>query len=330
MAFEETVGSLSSLLQIQPTRIVCDLHPDYLSSVYAAQSGLPVSTVQHHHAHLAACMAENRLDGDVIGLIFDGTGFGADGTLWGGEILVGGYGHFVRAGHFLPARLPGGDAAVREPWRMALAYLYQALGVRAFSSGHSIAAGLTDNEKSLFSVMLERGVNAPWSSSCGRLFDAVAALIGIRRNVSYDGQAAIELEALAELVERDSVFSSYPYSLIDASASDSPFQIDFRPMFPLIIADLDTGVLPAQIAWHFHCTVASASVTACIKCAERFALDRVVLSGGVFQNRLLTEMIYSALEQHGFIVHTHRLTPPNDGCISLGQAAVAGYRTQAL
>jgi hydrogenase maturation protein HypF len=335
-AFSQTAAHLAETMAIQPEMMVCDLHLDYLSSRFAEDSGLPLLRVQHHHAHMAACMAENGLDGDVIGVIFDGTGLGSDGTIWGGEFLTGGYDGFRRAGHFRPTPLPGSDAAVREPWRMAMAYLYQALGEDAFEADHPVARILPEPDRKLFARMLRRGINSPLTSSCGRLFDAVAALLNIRHVVSYDGQGAIELEALAErsvtslpengesLQTSPDQEESYLFNIVLHGAE--PLQVDFAPMITAIMGDLAGGVAAAVIARRFHCTVASAASAVCLHIAASTGLNRVVLSGGVFQNRLLTEMIYTALADKGLTVYSHRLTPPNDGGIALGQAAIAARR----
>ena len=322
-SFAHTVTHLSGILAISPVLAACDLHPDYLSSRFAEDSGVPLIRVQHHHAHLASCMAENSLDGDAIGIIFDGTGYGPDGTVWGGEFLVGGYHDFRRAGHFRPVQLPGGDAAVREPWRMAMAYMYQALGEDAFAVDHPVARVLPDTEMALFAQMLRCGINSPLTSSCGRLFDAVAALLNLRHTVSHDGQGAIELEGLAETVEKEER-GSYPYSIV--FHDDAPHQLDFSPMLAEILSDIDAGIRSAIIAHRFHQTVASAAAVLCLHISAATGLDRVILSGGVFQNRLLSEMIYTALAGKGLNVFTHRLVPPNDGGIALGQAAIAGRR----
>jgi len=327
-SFRSTIEHLSGILEIEPVVVACDLHPDYLSSLFAAESGLPVIPVQHHHAHMAACMAENGLDGTALGIIFDGTGFGNDGTIWGGEFLIGGYDNFLRAGFFRPTPMPGGDAAVREPWRMAAAYLYQALGSEAFECDHPVINRLSEQEAYLLQAMLEKQINSPLSSGCGRLFDAVAALLGVRTTVSYDGQAAIELEALAESSD-DTL--EYPYTLtplIGAGAhaepgAAQPLQLDFSPLFPPVLADLSAGVPAAVIARRFHQTVARAAVAAASRITAEYRLDKVVISGGAFQNRLLSEMIYTGLAERGLQVFTHRLTPPNDGCIALGQIAIA-------
>ncbi|MHB8122433.1 MAG: carbamoyltransferase HypF [Desulfuromonadaceae bacterium] len=322
-SFGHTAAHLSGILSITPETAACDLHPDYLSSRFAEDSGAPLIRVQHHHAHLASCMAENGLDGDVIGIILDGTGYGPDGTIWGGEFLVGGYDGCRRAAHFRQVPLPGGDAAVREPWRMAMTYLYQALGESAFSLDHPVARHLPQQERPLFAQMLRRGINSPLTSSCGRLFDAVAALLNLRQVVSYDGQGAIELEALAESAEGEDS-GSYSYNII--SPGDEPLQLDFSPMIAEILADLNAGTPRSSIAHRFHATAAAAATETCLQLAEASGLERVILSGGVFQNRLLSEMIYTALSRKGLTVFTHCLVPPNDGGIALGQAAIAGRR----
>ncbi|MFZ2950077.1 MAG: carbamoyltransferase HypF, partial [Desulfuromonadaceae bacterium] len=322
-SYGHTVAHLSGILAITPGLVACDLHPNYLSSRFAEDSGTPLTRVQHHHAHLASCMAENGLDGDVIGIIFDGTGYGPDGTVWGGEFLAGGYHDCRRAGHFRPVHLPGGDAAVREPWRMAMAYLHQALGGDAFEVDHPVTRFLPKKEMALFARMLERSINSPLTSSCGRLFDAVAALLGLRHTVSYDGQGAIELEALAESAE-DREGGDYTCSI--GSPDEAPLQLDFSPMMLEILADIAAGIEASTIAHRFHRTVASAATAACLRISKATSLDRVILSGGVFQNRLLSEMIYTSLSSKGLAVFTHRLGPPNDGGIALGQAAIAGRR----
>ncbi len=326
-AFTHTISHLSTLLEIRPELIACDLHPDYLSSRFAEESGLPVIPVQHHHAHMASAMVEHGLEGDVIGLIFDGTGYGTDGTIWGGEFLIGGYDRFTRAGHFRTIPLPGGDAAIREPWRMAMSYLYQALGEEAFTCGHPVTSLLPDADRPLFAQMLRRGINSPHSSSCGRLFDAVGALLNIRHRVSYDGQGAIELEALAEGAQEDLPPSDEEYSYRLLYPDSAPFQVDFCPLIRELMAHTADRIPPATTALRFHRTVAAAATEACRRIAAESGLNHVILSGGVFQNRLLTEMIYTALTNGGLTVHTQRVVPPNDGGIALGQAAIAGRRT---
>jgi hydrogenase maturation protein HypF len=232
----ETVSHLERILKIEPEVVAYDLHPDYLSTSYALDvNGLPKIGVQHHHAHLASCMAENGLEGETIGVVFDGTGYGPDGTIWGGEFMVGGYGGFERKGHFRTLPLPGGDAAVREPYRMALSYLYAVFGDQLFDLPLSCVTRVPAGERKLFLKMLERRLNSPLTSSCGRLFDAVAALIGLRGKVSYEGQAAIELEALAETAGCD---GAYPY---DIAVSKGNYVSDFSPMIRSVVRDMDSG-----------------------------------------------------------------------------------------
>jgi hydrogenase maturation protein HypF len=315
----ETVEQLSRLLEISPEAVVHDLHPDYLSTGFAQTLPLPRIAVQHHHAHMASCMAENGLQGEVIGVILDGTGYGLDGNIWGGEFLLGGYGGFKRCGHFSYLRMPGGDAAVREPYRMAISALHRVYGSELFEQPLPFLDAVNEQERSLFLKMLERGINSPLTSSCGRLFDAVSALLGVRSSISYEGQAAIELEALAE---RGRISAPYPYLL----QGDDCRSLDFAPAFAAICADLACGRQSADIARAFHRTVAAAAFELCSWIREATGVARVVLSGGVFQNRLLTEDLMQLLEAGGFACHRHRLLPPNDGGLALGQAAIAGQR----
>ena len=318
---EETVTHLGRLLEIAPEAVACDLHPDYLSTHFAERLSLPRVAVQHHHAHMASCMAENGLDGELIGVILDGTGYGEDGAIWGGEFLLGGYGGFQRRGHFNYLRMPGGDAAVREPYRMAISALYSCYGEELFEKPLPFLATVSPQERSLFLKMLERGINSPFTSSCGRLFDAVSALIGVRTRISYEGQAAIELEALAE---RGAPSTPYPYRVQGADCH----RIDFAPMIGAICGDLAKGRDAADIARAFHHTVARGILDLCVRIREESGASRVVLSGGVFQNRLLTEETALLLTVGGFEPYCHRLVPPNDGGLALGQAVIAGKRLQ--
>jgi len=320
-SLEETVRHLERLLEVTPEVVAHDLHPDYLSTNYAEGLSLPRIGVQHHHAHMASCMAENHLEGEVIGVILDGTGYGEDGAIWGGEFLLGGYDGYRRCGHFNYLRLPGGDAAVKEPYRMAISALYGSFGDRLFDQALPFLADVGASERSLFLKMLERGINSPLTSSCGRLFDAVAALIGVRTRISYEGQAAIELEALAE---RGTATAAYPYRLLSAECH----RLDFAPMIAAICGDLAAGRERADIARTFHRTVAEGMVEVCGRIREESGVGRVVLSGGVFQNRLLTEETATLLTGSGFETYCHRLVPPNDGGLALGQAVVAGRQWQ--
>lgn len=316
-SLEESAAHLQRLLEITPEVVAHDLHPDYLSTVFGQGLGLPCIAVQHHHAHMASCMAENGLDGDVIGVILDGTGYGSDGTVWGGEFLVGGYGGFERRGHFSQLRMPGGDAAVKEPYRMALSMLYRLHGTELFNQPLAVCEQVQASDRPLFLKMLEKGINAPLTSSCGRLFDAISALLSVRHRISYEGQAAIELEALAETGK---AFEPYPHQV----AGEKGDVLDFGPAVEAICADLAAGRTRADIARAFHRTVAAGIVELCGRIRTATGLDRVVLSGGVFQNRLLTEDVADQLTANEFKVYCHRLVPPNDGGLALGQAVIAG------
>jgi hydrogenase maturation protein HypF len=319
-ALGETVAHLSRVLEIAPAVVAHDLHPDYLSTTFAAAYGSARRVaVQHHHAHMASCMAENRLTGEVIGVVFDGAGFGPDGTTWGGEFLLGSYDAFQRRGRFREVRLPGGDAAAREPWRMALSYLHDSRGQRLFELSLPCLERLGPTERKVFAAMLARGVNSPLTTSCGRLFDAVAALLDLRLVNSYEGQAAIELEAVAEGTAPS---RRYPYALALAEGAHT---LDFRPMIEAILADLAEDAPKELMARGFHETLAWAAADVCARIREESGVDRVVLSGGVFQNKLLTEGLHALLTARRFRVFTHRLVPPNDGGLALGQAAVAGH-----
>ncbi len=318
-SLEQTVDHLQNILQIRPQLVAHDLHPDYLSTTYAESlADLPRVAVQHHHAHLASCMAENALEGEVIGVICDGTGYGPDGTIWGGEFLVGGYERFERLGHLRPVPLPGGDAAVREPWRMALAYLYELFDDRVFELSLPCTAALAPSDRKLFLQMLQRRLNTPLTSSCGRLFDAVASLLGLRQKVAYEGQAAIALEALAET---SPVTDHYPFSLTEV---EGRLVLDVGDMLRVLVGEIRCDRPRAALARRFHNTLAVAASAVCETIRTTTGLERVVLSGGVFQNRLFSEGLCARLEEKGFQVFTQRLAPPNDGGLALGQAIIAG------
>ena len=315
-AFTSAIDQLCVLLEARPVAVAHDLHPNYLATRYAlGESGLPAIGVQHHHAHLAACLAENGRDEPAIGVIFDGLGYGNDGTLWGGEFLVGDFGRFERAGHFRPAPLPGGDLAARQPWRMALSHLREAYGEEI--PALPCFAAIPADELALVRQSLTRGVNAPPASSCGRLFDAVAALLGVRGVASFEGQAAMELEMLADRNPR----APYPFGLkLEAGV----LLFDPRPLIIALVEATQAGEPLPVSAGRFHLTLAEMVRQACLVLRARHGLELVALSGGVFQNALLTTLVCDRLERAGFAVLTHSLVPPNDGGIALGQAVVAG------
>lgn len=314
-SFKQTIAHLRSILEVQPAIVAHDLHPDYYSTHYALEeSGLEPVAVQHHHAHLASCLAEHGVEEPAIGIIFDGVGYGEDGNIWGGEFLVGDLNHYERIGHFRYQPMPGGDLATREPWRMALSYLLSTYG--EIPEGLKLFDGIADNAMRLVVQATLKGINAPLTSSCGRLFDAVAALLGLRQRVSFEGQAAMQLEMVADPDQAQ----VYPYLLshIEGSMIFNPL-----PMIDEIIKDRSSGRPVAEIAGRFHHSLAVMIEEACSYMRVTTGISQVVLSGGVFQNCLLTSMTLARLKHSDFKVLTHSLVPPNDGGLALGQAAVA-------
>ncbi len=313
-SFTEGVEHFERLFAVTPEVVAHDLHPEYLSTKYALErDGVELIGVQHHHAHLAACLAERAIEARAVGAIYDGTGYGTDGTVWGGELLVGDVAGFERAGSLRAVPLPGGERAIREPWRMALSWLV-ASGI---GSGPPVGlAALVDAERwELVERMLESGLRSPPTSSMGRLFDAVAALCGIRAEVNYEGQAAIELEAACDPLER----GAYELPL-------EGLELDARPLIRSVADDLRAGVAVPSIASRFHRAVARATVEGCARAAGDASTELVVLSGGVFQNRRLLEATVAGLAAAGLRALVPERLPPGDGGISYGQAAVAAAR----
>jgi len=320
-SFTEGIEHFRRLFDIEPELVAYDLHPDYLSTKYAADlDGVALLGVQHHHAHIASCLADNGEQGPVIGVAFDGTGYGSDGTIWGGEFLIADLAGFVRAGYLHPVPMPGGAAAIRQPWRMAATYL--AASYPAGLPGDLAVRQRNERQWAAVLTMAERGINSPVTSSAGRLFDAVAALLGARDAVNYEGQAAIELEQLADPGER----GSYPARVTPGAPSSSlaPLVVSGSDLVRGAADDLVAGVAAPVIAGRFHNGVAAVIATVCTRLREQTGLGVVALSGGVFQNLLLTGRVVSLLTDAGFRVLQHRRVPCNDGGISLGQAAVAG------
>jgi hydrogenase maturation protein HypF len=320
-AFVKDVQLYERLFAVRPRVLAHDLHPDYASTRYArerAGDDVQLLAVQHHHAHLASCMAEHGLVEPVLGVTFDGTGYGTDGAIWGGEFLVGDYRQFRRAAHLRYVGLPGGDQAIKEPWRMALAHL-----IDAKESAHLLENRVEKGSLRAISQMIERRLNTPWTSSAGRLFDAVASLAGVRDRVSFEGQAAMELEWLAERAGAD---GAYPFELMqqdERQTPDAPLVVDTRPILQAVAADVRRGTDAVRIARRFHSTMAGLIAAVCVRLRRETGLDAVVLSGGVFLNALLTREAVARLRGEGFRVHRHRLVPPNDGGLSLGQLAIA-------
>jgi hydrogenase maturation protein HypF len=312
--FQETLANLKKLLRIEPYAVAYDLHPRYLSSRFAlALSGVEKIGVQHHHAHIVSCMAENGVRETVIGVALDGAGYGTDGKIWGGEFLVADSASFRRCAQLRNILLAGGDAAVRQPWRAAVAYLRDTFG-RSLPQ-LALWQSIPVRELSVVQQMLTRGLNTVETSSCGRLFDAVASILNVRHVVSFEGQAAIELESLAAAGCEE----GYPFSV----AESEPWQIDLRPAIREIVSDVSSGRPVSLISVKFHNTVADVIADVCRRLRGREGLNRVCLSGGVFQNTFLLERALRRLRSSGFEVFLHSRVPPNDGGISLGQAVVA-------
>ncbi len=315
-AFKQTITHLKHILETEPVSVAHDLHPDYYSSRYArSESSLPCIAVQHHHAHLASCLAEHCVGERVIGVCFDGAGYGSDGHIWGGEFLLGDVKEYQRVGHFRYLPMPGGDLATASPWRMALSCLQDLYS--DIPAKNVALRGIPEADWRLVAQATEKGLNAPLTSSCGRLFDAVSALIGLRQHVTFEGQAAIELEMRADPDQK----MVYPYELIDDSGQ---VLFDSRPMLGKIIDEHQAGTTTAAISGRFHATLADMVTTICDHLRTQSGLHTVVLSGGVFQNALLTLLTKGLLTRAGFNVLTHSLVPPNDGGLALGQAVIAG------
>ena len=307
-SFTEGIEHFCRLFDIDPQVVAHDLHPEYLSTKYALKlDDVDLEPVQHHHAHIASCLADNGEEGPVIGVAFDGTGYGTDGTIWGGEFLAAGLTAFERGGHLVPVPMPGGAAAIRQPWRMAAAYVEDAEVARRHPDRWSAVL-----------AMAAKGINSPLTSSAGRLFDAAAAILGVRDVINYEGQAAVELEQLADPGEA----GAYP-AAVEAGV---PFQIRGSDLLHAVIEDRTDGVPAPAIAARFHHGVAALIEAGCLLMRERHGLGTVALSGGVFQNLLLLNVTVARLEASGFRVLLHSRVPCNDGGISLGQAVIAASR----
>jgi hydrogenase maturation protein HypF len=320
--YTQAIAHFKSLCRKDPKIVAHDLHPQYLSTRYAGGlKGVRLVGVQHHHAHIAACLAENKCLEKCIGLALDGTGYGLDGAIWGGEILLADLADFTRSGHLAPVRLPGGEAAVRDPQRMALAYLHQAFGEPVEPLARELGLVFPPLESRIILHQLTAGNNSPWTTSAGRLFDAVAAALNICRRRTYEGQPAIELEMAAD-PEEDGF---YPAAI---KVEQETLIIDTLAIFRRVVDEYRYGIDAAKIAARFHNSLVRLFASASELVREQTGLETVALSGGVFQNAMILSRLSAALLQQGFQVLTHRLTPPNDGCISLGQVAVAAARLE--
>jgi len=313
--FEQGIADLSGTLGVEPKVVAHDLHPDYPSTRYAGvMERVELEPVQHHHAHVAACMVENKLRGKVLGLAFDGMGLGSDGTLWGGEFLVCGLDEFRRAAHFKQYALPGGDQATLNPERIAFSCI-----LSEFDGSTEVAArllpGIEKAQVDTLEKMLNKGLRSPLTSSAGRLFDAVSALLGFRGSVAFSGEAAMQLQSLA----LQGVTDEYGFTCTDGV-------LDFGPMIREIVSDIENGVAKERIAAIFHNTIASGAADVAGHIAEAEGIRKVALSGGVFFNELLRTSVTERLRSGGLEVYTHCLLSPGDACVSLGQVAVAVAR----
>jgi hydrogenase maturation protein HypF len=316
-SFVQAVDHLPRLYGVVPEIVAHDMHPEYLSTKWASGLELPTIAVQHHHAHVAACMVEHGRNEPVLGIAFDGLGYGPDGSLWGGELLVADYESSRRVAHLRSVRMPGGVAAIREPWRMGAVWAAMATGYdhareRACAAGVEVATAAAVLD-------LAQRATSPSTTSAGRLFDAVAALLGCRQRVSYEAQAAIELEALARTVARADA-PKYAGCVTIAGGV-----LDPAPLVAALLSDVDAGIDRALIAAGFHEAFGRATAELAAQAASEHRLDTIALTGGVFQNARLTDVVESELRTEGFDVLVHAVLPPNDGGISVGQAAIAAF-----
>lgn len=325
-AFRQAIEDLQRLLQVTPRVIACDLHPDYRSTGFARQLGarlsVPLVPVQHHHAHVASCMAEHKLDGEVLGIAWDGAGYGTDGQVWGGEFLIASYRQFTRFASLRSFRLLGGEAAMKAPGRSAAAALWELMGETMVH--HDLPSwNMTGDQRAQLAVLLRSGIASPWTTSMGRLFDAIASLTGVGTRASFEGQAAMAVQFAAEREWETGGgrVQGYPIELVTSESSDTKWIVDWRPMISTVLDDLRRGHRPELITAQFHVGLAEGAV----RVAQAAGLPRVVLTGGCFQNGLLLTLVRQRLEAAGFAVYSHRLVPPNDGGLSLGQAVVAAY-----
>jgi len=317
--FQKVIGDMQEIYALKPNTIACDLHPDYLSTEFAKSRGLPVVQIQHHYAHILSCMAENEVESPVLGIAWDGTGFGPDGTIWGGEFLQISDTDFTRLAHFKTFQLPGGDKAAREPRRSALGLLHQIYGDEIFDRSDLASLKAFSNEElSILRKILGKNLYCPNTSSAGRIFDAVSSLLNLRQISHYEGQAAMELEFLAEKTQTKGMYSFeiLPDSLSPLVRSEKEgWQIDLKSVIQDMLEDISREIPCSEIAAKFHNTL----VEIIVSIAKKSLCEKVVLSGGCFQNRYLTELSVSKLKQEGFFVYTHQRIPPNDGGIALGQ-----------
>jgi hydrogenase maturation protein HypF len=327
--FQHTVAHLRSIFEIEPEIITCDLHPEYLSTKWAReQQGIHLIPVQHHHAHFASVLAEHKLDGPAIGIILDGTGYGTDGTIWGGEVISGTAAGFTRHAWLEPTPMPGGTSAIEQPWRMALAHLYRVFRSDVGRCKLKTIQRRSPQEIEVLLRMIDTGVNSPLTSSCGRLFDAVAAILEVREAITYDAQAAIELETLALSCSSDEVAYG---EVVSSAAPQGPLALG--PLFNCLVRDIYSTVPYNAIALRFHHTVAALFAKAANDVRTRTGISAVALSGGCMHNVLLLGGLRKRLSNQGFQIFTNEQVPPNDGGLALGQIlvadAIAKYETKS-
>jgi len=323
-AYVRSVKKYANILKLEPEIVAYDAHPDYLSSGLATSDEFFKNAVRipvfHHHAHICSCMVENGIeDEQVIGLAFDGTGYGQDGSLWGSEFLLCDYRTFQRLAHLRYVKLPGGEKAIKEIWRIAFSYLFDAFENDAFSISKKILKKIDDGKIEILKTMIEKNLNSPYSCGLGRFFDAVSCLCGLKMNVNYEGQAAIQLESA---MKQNASSSGYDYEIKNEAGI---LIIDHRKIISSIVNDIINGTETGEISFKFHRTVVNFVIQVCKILREKTGVSKVVLSGGCFQNVFLSLHIKNELEKNGFIVYSHKTLPPNDACISAGQCAVANF-----
>lgn len=321
--FERTVYDQLKLFDLNLIAVACDLHPGYRSTIFAQRLGkklnVPIIPVQHHHAHISSCMAEHVLEGPVLGVAWDGAGYGYDGTIWGGEFVVADFSGFKRIAHLRPFRLPGSEKAMREPCRVALAILYEAFGEEALALNLPALTSLSPDLARSFVSMIQKSVASPVTTSLGRLFDGISAILGLCQVATFEGEAAMAVEFSAETTQNDQQNRGYPLPLTEKEGKNEPLIADWRPLVKAIVQDVEVGGKPGTIARRFHHALADLIV----RVAERVGLSQVVLTGGVFQNALLLQLARTSLRNSGFQVYSHHQFPPNDGGLALGQVMVA-------
>ncbi len=324
--FEQTIADMLTLFHVTPQTIACDSHPDFRSSRFASQLGkklnIPVMPIQHHHAHISACQAEHDLQGPVLGVAWDGAGYGLDDTMWGGEFLLCKDTDFTRLAHITPFRLPGGEICMREPRRVALALLYEVFGEKVFEWDLPPLQSLGQQMTRSLVTLLEKNINCPITTSIGRLFDGVSALLGLSQVASFEGEAAMALEFLAESEMEKTHLHPYHIPLEPQSQLQEPWVADWQPLISAIVRDISEQESPSAIAFRFHHALAILITDV----AERIQCPQIVLSGGVFQNALLLKLSEAALTKLGFTVYTPQLFSPNDGGLCLGQAFITMHQ----